>query len=145
VSANDELLAEFDRRVAAGRMTPKPTAKAKVVAGDPIKAFEDAILELLKASQGLSKPQAIARLVDTEPDMVMKALKAQEKLDAAPVAPVIKAAEEPKTAQEQIAAHARDFHLSGRVESMPEGYMLAARLYPELAEDALTESFESNL
>ena len=105
---------------------------------DPTKEFEDAVKALMLAKK-LTRAQAIAQLADKKPDMVAKAESArQAKLDSDRKAAVAKASE-PETAQEKIMAKANEFFVEGRAKSIPDGVVLVTKLYPELAEEALSE------
>lgn len=113
-----------------------------------------AVKELIASGKASSTYDAVAKLADTLPDLLLAvqleeaaAHKGEDPVMKAQtvtkVQPVVKA--EGETAQQKILAQAREMFIAGRVNSIAQGVELTAKLYPELADEAMSEGVEGNV
>lgn len=103
--------------------------------------------KLVAAGTVLNKAAGIAWLADHRPELALKAQAAHAKQFAKE-----QAAGKPEESapamgesQEKLMATAKEYFISGRVATVAAGVVMAMEHYPEVADQALTESIESNV
>lgn len=169
-SERDRVLAEFDAMMAKQRQRKMVRLTIGEVSGvdmpatlvpgwvvmkstepggetmDAMEQLNSEALTLVKDGIVASLAAGIAYLADHKPELAVKAQKAAQVQAIAKAEAAAKAAEnEPKTANEKLAAAGKELWQAGRANTPEQGYVMAMEFNPDLVEEALNDANTNEL